>query len=186
MRAPDAWPACCVVGAHDRVRSTEPNDVNGAARPSEQQAVKRFADATATKRFPSRCASAIQIVLPVAIHRRDVAQAPTAFLEIVSDDFPVSFHGCFSSQSFWKAGSERKESHCGWSLKSAGVRQLLYGICKRCCSLGIALSLSPTKCSTNAKFSSPLGPSTASFPLGSSVIARSASFIAASFSPSTA
>src|SRR5207247_7144527 len=87
----------------------------------------------------------------------------------------------FSSQSFWKAGSPRKESHCGWSLKSAGVRQLLYGICKRCCSLGIALSLSPTKCSTNAKFSSALGPSTASFALGSSVIARSASFIAASF-----
>src|SRR5216117_3858124 len=66
MRAPDAWPACCVVRAHDRVRSTEPNDVNGAARPSEQQAVERFADATATKRLPSsRCASAIQIVRPL-------------------------------------------------------------------------------------------------------------------------
>src|SRR6267378_7585121 len=66
MRAPDAWPACCVVRAHDRVRSTEPNDVNGAARPSEQQAVERFADATATKRLPSsRCASKIQIVRPL-------------------------------------------------------------------------------------------------------------------------
>src|SRR5882762_4390926 len=66
MRAPDAWPACCVVRAHDRVRSTEPNDVNGAARPSEQQAVERFGDATATKRLPSsRCASKIQIVRPL-------------------------------------------------------------------------------------------------------------------------
>ena len=72
-------------------------------------------------------------------------------------------HGCFSSQSFWKAGSPRKGSHCGWSLRSAGVRQLLYGISKRRCSLGIARFLSPTKTSTNAKFSSTLGPSTASF-----------------------
>src|SRR6266478_3524471 len=29
------WPACRVLRAHDRVRSTEPNDLNGAARPSE-------------------------------------------------------------------------------------------------------------------------------------------------------
>jgi hypothetical protein len=28
-------------------------------------------------------------------------------------------HGFFSSQSFWKAGSGRKGSHCGWSLRSA-------------------------------------------------------------------
>src|SRR5213595_807373 len=95
-------------------------------------------------------------------------------------------HGFFSSQSFWKRGSPRKGSHCGWSLRSAGVRQLLYGISKRRCSLGIAPFLAPTKPSTKAKFSSALGPSTASFPLGSSVIARSASFIAASFWPSTA
>jgi hypothetical protein len=41
--------------------------MNGAARPFEQlqKAVERFADATATKRFPSsRCASAIQIIRP--------------------------------------------------------------------------------------------------------------------------
>src|SRR6266446_166266 len=95
-------------------------------------------------------------------------------------------HGFFSSQSFWKRGSPRKESHFGSSLKSAGVRQLLYGISNRRCSLGIARLLSPTIASTNAKFSSYEGPSTASFPLGSNVIARSASFIAASFSPSTA
>ncbi len=31
----DTWPACCVVRAHDCVRLKEPNDVNGAARPSE-------------------------------------------------------------------------------------------------------------------------------------------------------
>ena len=30
-------------------------------------------------------------------------------------------HGCFSSQSFWKAGSTRKGSHIGSSLESAGV-----------------------------------------------------------------
>ena len=30
-------------------------------------------------------------------------------------------HGCFSSQSFWKAGSERKGSQIGSSLNSAGV-----------------------------------------------------------------
>src|SRR5262249_44397752 len=95
-------------------------------------------------------------------------------------------HGFFSSQSFWKAGSERNGSHVGSSLRSAGVRKLPYGVSKRCCSLGIARFLSPTKTSTKAKFSSFLGPSTASFPLGSSVIARSASFIAASFWPSTA
>src|SRR5262249_3188337 len=29
--------------------------------------------------------------------------------------------GCFSSQSFWKAGSERKESQSGSSLRRAGV-----------------------------------------------------------------
>ena len=30
-------------------------------------------------------------------------------------------HGCFSSQSFWKAESARSESQSGSSLKSAGV-----------------------------------------------------------------
>src|SRR6266571_5042920 len=74
--------------------------------------------------------------------------------------------GFFSSQSFWKRGSPRKGSHFGSSLRSAGVRQLLYGICKRRCSLGIARFLSPTLTSTDAKISSPLGPTTASFPLG--------------------
>jgi hypothetical protein len=63
-------------------------------------------------------------------------------------------HGGFSSQSFWKAGSPRKGSHCGWSLRSAGVRQSVYGISKRRCSLGIARFLSPTKTSTCAKFCS--------------------------------
>src|SRR5882724_3782320 len=95
-------------------------------------------------------------------------------------------HGFFSSQSFWKRGSPRKESHFGSSLRSAGVRQLLYGISKRRCSLGIARPFSPAIASTNAKFSSKVGPSTASFAVGRSAIARSASFIAASFSPSTA
>ena len=44
-------------------------------------------------------------------------------------------HGCFSSQSFWNAGSPRRASHSGWSLRSAGVRQSAYGISKRRCSL---------------------------------------------------
>jgi hypothetical protein len=30
-------------------------------------------------------------------------------------------HGCFSSQSFWKAGSARKGSQIGSSFKKAGV-----------------------------------------------------------------
>jgi hypothetical protein len=30
-------------------------------------------------------------------------------------------HGCFSSQSFWKAGSARKGSQIGSSFKTAGV-----------------------------------------------------------------
>ena len=30
-------------------------------------------------------------------------------------------HGCISSQSFWKAGSERNGSQSGSSLRSAGV-----------------------------------------------------------------
>src|SRR5205814_8569245 len=30
-------------------------------------------------------------------------------------------HGCFSSQSFWKAGAPRKGSHIGSNLRSAGV-----------------------------------------------------------------
>jgi hypothetical protein len=41
-------------------------------------------------------------------------------------------HGCFSSQSFWKAGSERKGSQSGSSLKSAGVTPEL--TCERCAS----------------------------------------------------
>src|ERR1700730_2721124 len=31
-------------------------------------------------------------------------------------------HGCFSSQSFWKAGSDRNGSQIGSSLRRAGVR----------------------------------------------------------------
>ena len=41
-------------------------------------------------------------------------------------------HCFFSSQSFWKRGSPRKESHFGSSLRSAGVTQLIYGTVKRC------------------------------------------------------
>ena len=33
----------------------------------------------------------------------------------------LQVHGCFSSQSFWKAGSARKGSQSGSSLRSAGV-----------------------------------------------------------------
>src|SRR5712664_1880335 len=44
-------------------------------------------------------------------------------------------HGCFSSQSFWKAGSARRASQAGSSLNSAGVMAAgplsppLYGVC---------------------------------------------------------
>jgi hypothetical protein len=46
---------------------------------------------------------------------------PTGFAEIVSDNFPVLHGGCFSSQSFWKAGSPRNGSQIGSSLRRAGV-----------------------------------------------------------------
>src|SRR5205814_4939433 len=115
---------------------------------------------------------------------RDGHLVHVAPLQLRKDIPPI--HGCFSSQSFWNAGSPRKGSQRGSSLRSAGVRQLAYGISKRRCSLGIARFLSLTKTSTKAKFSSFVGPSTASFTVGRSVIARSASFIAASFWPSTA
>src|SRR5438128_11330285 len=83
MRAPDAWPACCVVRAHDRVPSPEPNDVNGAARPSEQHAVERFADATATKRLPSsRCSSSIQSVPPLESIAEAQPPLPSALLRL--------------------------------------------------------------------------------------------------------
>src|SRR5882724_1096233 len=43
-------------------------------------------------------------------------------------------HGCFSWQSFWKAGSARKGSQIGSSLRRAGVTgvtksKLKYGVC---------------------------------------------------------
>jgi hypothetical protein len=37
---------------------------------------------------------------PAAIDSCELAPTPTGFAEIVSDYLPVSFHGCFSSQSF--------------------------------------------------------------------------------------
>src|SRR4029450_9292958 len=58
---------------------------------------------------------------PVGINRCNAAPTPSGFAEIVSDDFPV-LYGCFSSQSFWKAGSARKGSQIGSSLRRAGVR----------------------------------------------------------------
>src|SRR5439155_2285569 len=39
----------------------------------------------------------------------------------LSVDFDHYDHGCFSSQSFWKAGSVRKGSQIGSSLRRAGV-----------------------------------------------------------------
>jgi hypothetical protein len=93
------------------------------------------------------------------------------------------FTAAFPRKVFGKRDRRAMGPHCGWSLRCARVRQLSYGNAKRRCSLGIARFLSPTITSTDAKFSSALGPTTASFPLGSSVIARSASFIAASFRP---
>src|SRR4029450_3586189 len=53
----------------------------------------------------------------------------TNFSHCVNDDFgspqfagsDYTDPGCFSSQSFWKAGSARKGSHIGSNLRSAGV-----------------------------------------------------------------
>ena len=41
--------------------------------------------------------------------------------EPVRASFSKRIHGCFSSQSFWKAGSVRKGSQIGSSLRRAGV-----------------------------------------------------------------
>ena len=66
------------------------------------------------------------------------AELPTRFLSVLSVQSVVEFYlarihppsakgsygvagGCFSSQSFWKAGSERKGSQSGSSLRRAGV-----------------------------------------------------------------
>jgi hypothetical protein len=58
---------------------------------------------------------------PFTIHGCNAAPTPTGCAEIVGDDLPASFHGCFSLQSFWKAGSERNGSQSGSSLRRAGV-----------------------------------------------------------------
>jgi len=47
-----------------------------------------FSSARTTKRFPSQCASTIQIVRPSESTAENPAPTPTGFAEIVSDDFP--------------------------------------------------------------------------------------------------
>jgi hypothetical protein len=85
---------------------------------------------------------------PFAIHGCDAAPTPTGFAEIISDSFPASLHGCFSSQSFWKAGSERKGSQSGSSLRRAGVigvsrSQPMPGVRNNRVRVEIALLFSP-------------------------------------------
>ena len=47
---------------------------------------------------------------------------PIRVIRAIRGEFIVArVHGCFSSQSFWKAGSERKGSQSGSSLRRAGV-----------------------------------------------------------------
>jgi hypothetical protein len=58
---------------------------------------------------------------PIRRPSKSVDKTPTGLAEIVRDDLPVAFHRFFSSQSFWKAGSDRRGSQSGSSLKSAGV-----------------------------------------------------------------
>jgi hypothetical protein len=79
-------------------------------------------------------------VLPLPIVLPKSANAPVAVLSwpvlLKSASKPVAVllepvmlllteiaqvHGCFSSQSFWKAGSERNGSQSGSSLRRAGV-----------------------------------------------------------------
>jgi len=55
-----------------------------------------------------------------AVRRRHTAAIPSSVAEIF-DDYLPTLHGCFSSQSFWKAGSPRKGSQNGSSLRSGGV-----------------------------------------------------------------
>jgi hypothetical protein len=57
-----------------------------------------------------------------AFRRRDVRQQARSFARWNQSLIEIAqVHGCFSSQSFWKAGSVRNGSHSGSSLKSAGV-----------------------------------------------------------------
>src|SRR5439155_1199387 len=63
------------------INGTERSERRRAAIRALQQAVERFADATATKRFPSsRCASAIQIVRPLESTTETQSQLQPALL----------------------------------------------------------------------------------------------------------
>jgi hypothetical protein len=57
-----------------------------------------------------------------ASHRRDARQQPIWFARWNPRLTEIArVHGCFSSQSFWKAGSVRNGSQIGSSLRRAGV-----------------------------------------------------------------
>ena len=66
-----------------------------------------FSSARTMKRFPSPRG--------VRLQSRSFARWNPRLAEI------AQVHGCFSSQSFWKAGSPRKGSQIGSSRKNAGV-----------------------------------------------------------------
>jgi hypothetical protein len=84
--------------------------------------------------LPSDCAKAL---------RTKLETGPA--LQVMSSS---QHQGCFSWQSFWKAGSERKGSQIGSSLRSAGVtgvpyNQLIYGVCNNRVRVEIAWLFSP-------------------------------------------
>src|SRR5262245_50775211 len=73
-------------------------------------------------------ASAIKIIRLLESKAETQPPTPSGFAEVVGDDIPVlhapRIQGCLSSQSFWKAGSDRKGSQNGSSLKRAGVTEV--------------------------------------------------------------
>src|SRR4029450_7825830 len=87
------------------INGTERSERGRAAIRALQQAVERFADATATKRFPSsRCASTIQIVRPLESIAAKHPQLQPAFLTLspMIDFCPsiVRFRRCIEMKCF--------------------------------------------------------------------------------------
>ena len=75
----------------------------------ESDQLKEVYRFVARQRFPSA---------DVRLQSRSFARWNPRLTEI------AQVHGCFSSQSFWKAGSARKGSQIGSSLRRAGVMAL--------------------------------------------------------------
>src|SRR5438093_9877479 len=90
--------------------------------------------------------------------------------------------GCFSSQSFWKAGSARRESHAELSRKYAGVTGQKPGVCNNRARVEIGRLVSPQIALISATYASRVGPIIGSLALGKRIIERAVCFWAKSFS----